>query len=114
MKGLGRTRSGKAKEKVAEERANMKAKEELEAKEDNRSRTSVKDEDQGNTGAIRSEEEEENHREDVRKLVEMMQKKEDAQEGQRDRMAPNIGDWWLTPPCHVGPRNERDQRDEMG
>ena len=49
------------------------------------------DEDQGNTGAIRSEEEEENHREDVRKLVEMMQKKEDAQEGQRGRMAPNMG-----------------------
>ena len=56
---------------------NMKAKEELEAKEDNRSRT--------------SEEEEENHREDVRKLVEMMQKKEDAQEGQWDRVAPYMG-----------------------
>ena len=41
------------------------------------------DEDQGNTGAMRNEEEEENHREDVRKLVEMMQKKEDAHEGQR-------------------------------
>ena len=49
---------------------------------------SVIDEDQRNTGAMRSEEEEENHREDVRKLVEMMQKKEHAQEGQRDRMAP--------------------------
>ena len=30
---------------------------------------SVMDEDQGNSGAMRSEEEEENHREDVRKLV---------------------------------------------
>ena len=27
----------------------------------------------------------------MRKLVEMMQKKEDAQEGQRDRVAPNMG-----------------------
>ena len=51
---------------------------------------SVTDEDQGNTGAMRNEEEEENHREDVRKLVEMMQKKEDAHEGQRGRMAPNM------------------------
>ena len=48
------------------------------------------DEDQGNTGAMRNEEEEENHREDVRKLVEMMQKKEDAHEGQRGRMAPDM------------------------
>ena len=46
----------------------------------------VMDEDQGNTGAMRNEEEEE-----VRKLVEMMQKKEDAHEGQRGRMAPNMG-----------------------
>ena len=37
---------------------------------------SVMDEDQENTGTMRSEEEEENHREDVRKLVEMMQKEE--------------------------------------
>ena len=49
------------------------------------------DEDQGNTGAMRSEEEEENHREDVRKLVEMMQKVDDAQEGQWGRVAPNMG-----------------------
>ena len=35
------------------------------------------DEDQGNTGVMRSEEEEENHREDLRKLVEMMQKEEE-------------------------------------
>ena len=39
MKGVGRTRPGKAKERVTEERVNMKAKEELEAKEDSRSRT---------------------------------------------------------------------------
>ena len=52
---------------------------------------SVMDEEQGNTGTMRSEEEEENHRKDVRKLVEMMQKKEDAQEGQRGRVAPNMG-----------------------
>ena len=49
------------------------------------------DEDQGNTGAMRSEEEEENHREDVRKLVEMMQKeevgkgRESGQEEKRER-----------------------------
>ena len=41
---------------------------------------SVIGEDQGNTGAMRSEEEEENHREDVRKLVEMMQKEEEDEE----------------------------------
>ena len=52
---------------------------------------SVMDEDQGNTGVMRSEEEEENHREDVRKSVEMMQKEEDAQEEQRGRVAPNMG-----------------------
>ena len=33
----------------------------------------------------------ENHREDVRKLVEMMQKEEEDQEGQRGRVAPNMG-----------------------
>ena len=38
-RGVGRTRPGKAKERVTEERANMKAKEELEAKEDSRLRT---------------------------------------------------------------------------
>ena len=39
MRDVGRTRPGKAKERVTEERVNMKAKEELEAKEDSRSRT---------------------------------------------------------------------------
>ena len=39
VKGVGRTRPGKAKERLTEERVNMKAKEELEAKEDSRSRT---------------------------------------------------------------------------
>ena len=33
----------------------------------------------------------ENHKEDVRKLVEMMQKEEEDQEGQRGRVAPNMG-----------------------
>ena len=52
---------------------------------------SVMDEGQGNTGAMRSVEEEEDHREDVRKLVEMLQKEEEEQEEQRDRVAPNMG-----------------------
>ena len=40
MKGVGRTRPGKAKERVTEERVNMTVKqEELEVKEDSRSRT---------------------------------------------------------------------------
>ena len=39
MKGVGRTSPGKAKGRVTEERVNMKAKEELEAKEDSRLRT---------------------------------------------------------------------------
>ena len=50
---------------------------------------SVMDEDQGNTGAMRSVEEED-HREDVRKLVEMMLKEEEEQEEQRGRVAPNM------------------------
>ena len=33
----------------------------------------------------------ENHWEDVRKLVEMVQKEEEEQEEQRDRVAPNMG-----------------------
>ena len=41
MRGVGRTRPGKAKERVMEEKGNMKAKEEeLEGKEHSRSRTS--------------------------------------------------------------------------
>ena len=47
----------------------------------------VMDEDQGNTGVMKSEEEEEKHRVDVRKLVEMMQKeeveKEEAADGEQ-------------------------------
>ena len=38
------------------------------------------DEDQGNMRAMKSEEEEEDHRKDVRKLVEIMQK-EEAEKG---------------------------------
>ena len=52
----------------------------------------------------------ENHRKDVRKLVEMMQKEEEKQEEQLGRVAPNMGSWWLTPPGHVGPRKERETR----
>ena len=52
---------------------------------------SVTDEDQENMRAMTSEEEEENHKEDVRKLVEMMQKEEMEQEKQRGRVAPNMG-----------------------
>ena len=47
MKGVGRTRPGKA-------GARSKGRQQVE--------TSVMDEDQGNSGAMRSEEEEENHR----------------------------------------------------
>ena len=49
------------------------------------------DEIQENTRAMKSEEEEEDHREDVRKLVEMTQKEDEEQEEQRDRVAPNMG-----------------------
>ena len=59
------------------------------------------DEDQKNMRAMTSEEEEENHKEGVRKLVEMvekeemelemMQKEEMEQEKQRGRVAPNKG-----------------------
>ena len=59
-------------ERVMEERVTMKAKEdELEGKEHSRPGTWC-------------------HREDVRTLVEM-QKEEEDQEGQRDRVAPNMG-----------------------
>ena len=72
----------------------------------------VMDEDQGNTGVMRREEDQENHREDVRKLVEMMQKEEveqeeaadgeqqhsqekgeggESEEDGRGRVAPNMG-----------------------
>ena len=39
----------------------------------------------------------ENHREDVRKLVEMMQEQKEEQEEQRDRVAPNMGAGGLYP-----------------
>ena len=51
----------------------------------------VVDEDQENMRAMKSEEEEENHKEDVRKFVEMIQKEGKEQEEQRDRVAPNMG-----------------------
>ena len=44
---------------------------------------SVMDGDQGNTGVMRSVEKEEDHREDVRKLVEMMQKEDEEQEAHK-------------------------------
>ena len=91
MKGVGRTRPGKAKERVTEERGEHESKGGAGSKGRQQVENSGMDEAQGNTGPMRSEEEEENHLEDVRKLVEMMQKKEDAQEGQRGRVAPNMG-----------------------
>ena len=79
-KGKGKGNGGKG-EHEGKRGAGSKGRQQVE--------NSVIDEDQGNTGAIRKEEE--NHSEDVRKLVEMMQKKEDAQEGQRGRVAANMG-----------------------
>ena len=75
-KGKGKGNGGKG-EHEGKRGAGSKGRQQVE--------NSVIDEDQGNTGAMRNEEEEENHREDVRKLVEMMQKKENAHERQRDR-----------------------------
>ena len=79
MKGVGRTRPGQGNGGKGEHEgkggAGSKGRQQVE--------NSVIDEDPGNTGAIRSEEDEENHREDVRKLVEMMQMKEDGE-------APNM------------------------
>ena len=89
------------------------------------------DEDQENMRAMTSEEEEENHKEDVRKLVEMvekeemelemMQKEEMEQEKQRGREAPNMGAGGSNPPGHIGPARrrsgrakERDTKAEMG
>ena len=57
-----------------------------------------------NMRAMKSEEEEENHREDVRKLVEMMQKEKSSGAEWR---------WWLTPAGHVGPER-RGNEAEMG
>ena len=51
---------------------------------------SVTDEDQENKRAMTSEKEEGNNKEDVRKLVEMMQKEEMKQEEQRCRVALNM------------------------
>ena len=56
-------------------------------------------------GACRVEEEE--YRWDAkRKVVRMMKKEEDQEadeEDEQDRVAPNMGGRWLTPPGHVGP-----------
>ena len=77
VRGVERTRpAGKAKERVTEERVSMKAKDELEAKEDSRSENSVMDEDQENITAMTSEETKKKHKEDVMRLVEMVQKEE--------------------------------------
>ena len=74
-KGKGKGNEGKGEHEGKGGGAGSKGRQQVE--------NSVMDEDQGKTGVMRNEEEEENHREDVRKLVEMMQKREDAHEGQR-------------------------------
>ena len=43
----------------------------------------------------------------------MMQQEDEEQEEQRGRVAPNMGAGG-SHQSHVGPRKERDQRDEMG
>ena len=81
------------------------------------------DEDQENMRATTSEE---NHEEDLRKLLEMvereemelemMQQEEMEHEEQRGRVAPNMGARWLTLPGHVGSQKdeERDTSAKMG
>ena len=51
----------------------------------------VIDEDQENMKAMKSEEEEEDHREDVRKLLEMMQKETRNRKSSGTEWAPNMG-----------------------
>ena len=73
----------------------------------------VMDEVQENIGATKSEVEEENHREDVRTLVEMMQKEEENWEEQRGRVAPNM----VAGGSHLQAMSvpeRRDARNEMG
>ena len=86
MRGVERTKSAeKAKGKATEERVNMTEKTGgAGSKGRQQVENLVMDEDQGNTGVMRTEEDQENHREDVRKLVEMMQKEEVEQEEAAD------------------------------
>ena len=93
----------------------------------------VMDEDQGNTGVMRTEEDQENHREDVRKLVEMMQKEEveqveaadgeqqhsqekgeggESEEDGRGRVAPNMGAGGSHPQATSDPRKEEKKKNE--
>ena len=93
----------------------------------------VMDEDQGNTGVMRREEDQENHREDVRKLVEMMQKEEveqeeaadgeqqhsqekgeggESEEDGRGRVAPNMGAGGSHPQATSDPRKEEKKKNE--
>ena len=67
----------------------------------------VIDEDQENMRVTKNEEEEENHKEDARKLVEMTQTEEAEQEEQRGRVVPNMGAWWLKSPNYIGLRGRR-------
>ena len=105
MRDVGRTRPGKAKgsrgksEHEGRGGAGSKGRQQVE--------NSVMDEDQGNTGAMRSEEEEENHREDVRKLVEKKQKEEDAQEGGGAEWPPT---WWLVAHTSRPYRSQKEKR----
>ena len=62
------------------------------------------DEDQENMRAMKSEEEEEDHREDVR--GEMVQKEDEEQEEQRGRVTPDIGAGGTPRPC----RSQKGER----
>ena len=85
---------------------------------------SVTDEDQENMRAMTSEEAEENHKEDVRKLVEMvqkeemelemMQKEEMEQDEQRGRVAPNMGAGGSHPQATSDPREEEAEERRKG
>ena len=85
---------------------------------------SVTDEDQENVRAMTSEEEEENHKHDMRKLVEMVhkedmelemtQKEEMQQEEQRGRVALNIGAGGSHLPATSDPREEEAEERRKG
>ena len=85
---------------------------------------SVTDQDQENITAMTSEEKEKKYKEDVRKLVEMVQKEEmelEMMEKEEMEQEEQRGGRWLTPPNHVGPARrkggrtkERDTKAEMG
>ena len=79
------------------------------------------DEDQENVTAMTSEEKEKNYKDDVRRLVEivqkeemeleMMQKEEMEQEKQRGRVAPNMGAGGSHLQATSGPQEEDEGRD---